>query len=103
VKYFILAAAFLLHAPEAHSVAFEAEQRWACITDQGAKAYLAIHGVEDDQVIFSWAVSGADGGEIYTLCKQRDALSESEIGEFCRLLGDEVSRGHARLHENCAD
>ena len=80
---------------------FEAGQRWSCVTDQGADAFLDVHNVEGDAVSFSWGVMNPDTNKLTSLCNKRDALSLQEMGEFCRVLGDEFSEGHVMLRKGC--
>jgi len=36
---------------------FQPGQRWSCITDQGAEAFLDVHSIAGGDVSFSWGVS----------------------------------------------
>lgn len=102
VKRIVFSIACLAALP-AFAADFERGQRWSCVTDQGAEAYLAIHAVDDDKVLFSWGVLQSEDAAFDRLCNKRAALSFEEIGEFCRLLGDEASEGHVRLREGCSE
>lgn len=83
-------------------MAFEAGQRWACVTDLGAEAFLEIHGIDGAQVHYSWGTIAAGTTEMTTLCGFRDKLVLSEIQDFCRPLGNEASKGHRMLRDACA-
>lgn len=82
------------------SFAFEAGQRWSCVTDQGEQAFLAVQNVEGEAISFSWGVMRSDG-EFSTLCNKRDALSYEEMSEFCELVTSDLSSGHAQLATAC--
>jgi len=84
------------------SNAFEAGQRWSCVTDQGANAFMAVIDVKGDAVTFSWGAIDTNDGSLMSLCNKRDALSLREMKSFCRLLGKGVSDGHDRLSKACA-
>jgi len=83
------------------SYAFEPGQRWSCITDQGEQAFLAVLDVQGEAVSFSWGVMKNDS-TLNSLCNKRDELSVQEMGEFCKLLGNDFSAGHVKLNEECA-
>jgi len=72
------------------SHAFEAGQRWTCLTDQGEHAFLAVSKVEGEAVSFSWGTL-KDDQSLSVLCNKRDQLSLQEIRQFCELLGREYS------------
>ena len=94
----LLAAAAIILPTK--SSAFEAGQRWSCVTDQGEQAFLAVLDVEGEAVSFSWGVMKADN-TLNSLCNKRDNLSVEEMGEFCKLLGNDFSAGHVKLDETC--
>ena len=99
MKRFLIASLVAVNSSAAFG--FEAGQRWSCVTDQGADAYLDVHEVEGDAVSFSWGWMDSETNEMTSLCNKRDALSEQEMVEFCRLLGDEFSEGHVMLRRGC--
>lgn len=82
--------------------AFEAGQRWSCVTDQGADAFLDVRAVEGEAVSFDWGVLDPETHKLDSLCRKRAALSLKEMSEFCKLLGDEFSDGHVLLSKACA-
>ena len=83
------------------SWAFEPGQRWSCITDQGEQAFLAVLDVQGEAVSFSWGVMNQADDTLSSLCNKRDELSIQEMGEFCKLLGNDFSAGHVKLSESC--
>ncbi len=99
--FFCLAAASFA-APVA-AMDFESGQRWSCVTDQGAEAYMSVHDVVGKDVSFSWGVLDPDSQEMFSLCDLNDAISADEMSEFCRLLGDEFSDGHVLLQKGCEE
>ena len=100
-RRYMLAAA-LVALPQT-ALAFESGQRWSCVTDQGAAAFLAVHGVDSDRIAYSWGRANPGSNQLMTLCDVRDRLELSEIQEFCQLLGDEPSPGHDALRAACRD
>lgn len=98
----LVAGNVIAAAPGFGALAFEAGQRWSCVTDQGADAYLEISSIEGNSVSFSWGVLNPDTNELDRLCNKRDELSVKEMKEFCRVLGEEFSEGHVLLREGCA-
>lgn len=88
---------------DASATDFKPGQRWTCMTDQGADAFLTVLGVDGDAVSFSWGLIDPDTDNLTSLCNKRDALSIIELVEFCRLIGDEASEGHDRLRTSCAN
>lgn len=96
-------AAFVASVTTGSALAFEAGQRWSCVTDQGADAFLEVHDVDGESVSFSWGVLNPETNEFDRLCHKRDRLTVAEMSEFCRVLGDEFSEGHVMLHDGCIE
>jgi len=98
-----LAVAGVLASVSAFAADFKPGQRWSCITDQGAEAFLDVHGVEGGDVSFSWGVLDPANNELTSLCNKNEELSADEMAEFCRVLGDEFSEGHVLLQKGCEE
>lgn len=96
-----LTVVFAVAVTPAWAMEFEAGQRWSCVTDQGADAYMSVSKVVGKDVSFSWGVLNPDSQELFKLCNLRDVLSADEMSSFCRLLGDEFSEGHVLLQKGC--
>jgi len=88
--------------PTVAALAFEPGQRWSCVTDQGADAFMQVHAIEGESVSFSWGVIDSDTNALDRLCNKRERLSVEEMSDFCRLLGEEFSEGHVMLQKGCA-
>lgn len=83
--------------------AFAPGQRWTCVTDMGAEAYMSIASVSGSSVTFSYGVRDTGSAAIERLCNVSDVLDYNETLEFCRLLlSDEFSDGHIQLNADCA-
>lgn len=102
MKRVALICAGLLFSAPSLAADFASGQRWSCVTDQGADAYMSVHQVVGKDITYSWGVLDPDSKGVFTLCNQKGALSADEMSEFCRLLGEEFSEGHVLLQKGCA-
>ena len=62
---------------------------------------MNVNGVEGDAITFSWGVTLTESGDLNTLCNKRDALSITELVEFCKLDSGRGSKGHDQLRQAC--
>jgi len=98
-RTFIAIGLIALASGNAAAQSFEAGQLWNCTTDQGERAFMEVHEIEDTFTHFSWGVDRGD--EFHTLCNKSDELDFEEMTEFCVPQIGGISIGHAQLSALC--